>query len=151
MNESQDELLVGQTPLAEAALEIFKSLIPNRQNYSAESTARLAFSYASSFVAEEDRIRKGGDIFVAGETIVEPQIEIDVWDLLANEPKVDDRGEKVTEVVRGDSSCFAANLDVNHPVNQRYWKSRVQLGLEVNSKFQHVASQYRNQLASQAG
>lgn len=147
--QEQERLFVGQVPLSEAALEIFKALRVAKPHFSADGVATMAFQDALAFVKEESRIRNGGDIAVPIPASAAPVVPVHKWHPVTNEPLRDNHGHPVIEEVRGDPFARADNLPAGHPINQRYWKACVELGIPLGPdaplEMRKMAASYKNE------
>ena len=143
-----EQTLVGQTPLSEAALELYKFKRATMRGYDPQKAAAQAFSDAYAFIQEEQRIMAGGEI---AQNLKKrqrmPMVMVTAWDYRNDIPATDDNGDFLPELEQqGDTDAFAPNRGVDDPVNQRYYKARVALGMEVEPKFRQIAAAYKNKM-----
>lgn len=146
-----EQTLVGQTPLSEAALEIYKFKRASMLGYDPQKAAAQAFSDAYAFIQEEQRIASGGEIAANIKKRQRmPFVLVDVWDYQNDVRATDDNGDFLDpREQQGDTEAFAPNRGEDDPVNQRYYKARVALGMDVHSKFKQVANAYKQKMTTE--
>lgn len=145
-----EQTLVGQTPLSEAALELYKFKRATMRGYDPTKAAAQAFSDAYAFIQEEARILAGGEIAASIKKRQRmPMVMVTAWDYQNDAPATDDNGDFLPDrEQQGDTDAFAPNRGPDDPVNQRYYKACVELGIEVEPKFRQIATAYKKQMSA---
>jgi hypothetical protein len=146
-NGSQPKETLNVSELEPVALTLFGAMLSSNTGYETEAVAAKAFAAAKVFCDEAKRLKSGGKVFA------EPKnrkitIWIHSWDPVTEQPMYNDAGEPVWMESQGDPYSYAPNKSVDHPVNQSFYLSRHELGLDVPDKYRQAL---RSALTSREG
>lgn len=136
LNQQKSES-VNVAELEPVALSLFGSMLGSNTGYEAEAIAAKAFAAAKVFCDEAKRLRSGGKVFS------EPKnrkvtIWIHAWDPVTDQPAYTESGEPVWIESQGDPYSYAPNKSADHPVNQSFFLTRHELGMDVPDRFKQA-------------
>lgn len=138
---------INVSELEPVALSLYGAMLASNSGYETEAVAARAFAAAKVFCDEAKRLRVGGKVFA------EPRnrkitIWIHSWDPVTEQPMYNEAGEPVWMESQGDPYSYAPNKSVDHPVNQSFYLSRHELGMDIPDKYKQAL---RSALSSREG